>query len=221
MSKLRKSVVDQIYNAIENTYFGLDNFDLAFPKDGSPLVQISFIPQPSYSFSILDDYNDDGKVATSESPGEFKVSDNCDEIAIGAAIYRIEKWSKRIRQELSSVGIKNKENNELFEKIDEYVKTLNEPDEGFESSEIEVLKSQLADLQAKFEELSAKSIITEKELNKLKDQIVGAENDLNSYSKDIWYKTSMRKIVGTTKAILTSKEGKDVALALVKKMIGM
>jgi hypothetical protein len=41
--------------------------------------------------------------------------------------------------------------------------------------------------------------MTEAELKLLKNQINGAEKNLPVFSKAIWYKTSMRKVVGTTK----------------------
>ena len=221
MTDLRKSVVDQIYGAVASTYFGPDNYEVTFPDDGSPLAKIVFLAHPNYVFSIYEDYGNDGKVQTNESPGDFKVSDEYSDITIRSAIDRIDKWARRVRQELSSTGIRNAEADDVFNKIDEYVKSLESPNEGFANSEIEELKVQLSELQSKFEELSEKSIITETELKSLKYQIAGAEKDLTVFSKEIWYKTSMRKVVGTTKSILTSKEGREVALGLVKKMIGL
>jgi len=221
MTELRKNVIDQIYQAAGSTYFGSDNYEVTFPDNGSPLAKIVFIARPGYVFSIHDDYGNEGKVRTSESPGEFKISDEYGELTIRAAIERIDKWARRIRQELSSTGIRNAEAEDVFNQIDEYVKSLDAPDEGFANTEIEQLKSQLLELQSKFEDLLEKSIITESELKNLKVQISGAEKDLTIFSKEIWYKTSMRKIVGTTKAILTSKEGREVALGVAKKIIGL
>lgn len=221
MPTLRKNVIDQIYNVVETTYFGSDNYQITFPENGTVLVKIVFLAQPSYYFLINETYNNDGRVQTNEIPGEFKISDEYKELTINTAIERITKWANRVRQELTSTGVRSSEANDVFNQIDEYVKTLDNPSENFTKHEVEQIRSQLSDLQSKFEELLEKSTITEAELKRLKIQISSAENDLKVFNKDIWYKTSMRKIIGTTKAILTSKEGKEVALGIVKKMLSL
>lgn len=101
------------------------------------------------------------------------------------------------------------------------MQSLESPNDTFSGSEIDELKTKLHDLENRFEELLKKSQITESELKSVKAQIRGAEQDLPVFSKAIWYKTSMRKVVGTTKSILTSKEGREVALGLMKKLIGL
>ena len=219
MTELRKSIVDRIYREVGSTYFGTDNYKVTFPESGSPLVNIVFIAEPSYIFTIDDDYSKDGRVSTNESPGDFKNSNEYDDLSIQSAIGRIDSWAKRVRQELSSNGIKEIIPDDVFEKIDEYVASLKSPKENFTQTEIEELKKNLSELQIKFEDLLEKSVITETDLKALKNQINGAEKDLPVFSKEIWYKISMRKVVGTTKSILTSKEGRYVALGLVKKLI--
>lgn len=221
MPALRKNVIDQIYDVVENTYFGSDNYQITFPDKGTALAKIVFLAQPNYYFSINESYNSGDRVQTNEIPGEFKTIDEHKELTINLAIERISKWANRVRQELTAVGVRSSDTNDVFNQIDEYVKTLDAPNESFSNIEIEKIKSQLSELQSKFEDLLEKSTITEAELKRLKLQISNAENDLTAFNKDIWYKTSMRKIIGTTKAILTSKEGKEVALGIVKKIIGL
>ncbi|WP_415251539.1 Chromate resistance protein ChrB [Sulfurimonas sp.] len=105
--------------------------------------------------------------------------------------------------------------------MDEYVDTLEQPNEKFTSIEIEELKKKLNNLEIKFDDLLQKNVINENELRVLKQQLNGAEQDLSAFTKKIWYKTSMRNVIGKTKSILTSKEGREVALGLVKKLIGL
>lgn len=221
MTELRKSVVDSIYEAVSSTYFGADNYEVTFPESGSPLVKIVFLAQPNYIFTIYDDYRNEGRVSTNESPGAFKLNDEYTDLGITSISNRIDAWAGRIRKELSSIGVRKPDTDEIFEKIDEYVQSLESPNDTFSGSEIDELKTKLHDLENRFEELLEKSQITESELNSLKAQIRGAEQDLPVFSKAIWYKTSMRKVVGTTKSILTSKEGREVALGLMKKLIGL
>jgi chromosome condensin MukBEF ATPase and DNA-binding subunit MukB len=177
MTELRKNVIDQIYQAVGSTYFGSDNYEVTFPDNGYPLAKIVFIARPSYVFSIHDDYNNEERVRTNESPGELKISDEYCELTIRVAIERIDKWARRIRQELSSTGVRKTEADDVFNQIDEYVKSLDAPDEGFAKTEIDQLQSQLSELQSKFEDLLEQSIITESELKNLKEQISGAEKD--------------------------------------------
>jgi len=219
MSELRKNIIDKIYEEVSDTHFGIDNFSTTFPTNSSTLVKIVFLADPSYTFLIQESYDED--IITQESPGSFKNTTEYSGLSMEKAIRRIRAWSQRLRSELSSSGIKEEETDEIFTKIDEYVDTLEEPNKKFTNNEIEELKEKLHGLENKFDDLLEKNIINENELKTLKQQLNGAEQDLLNFSKKIWYKTSMRNVIGKTKSILTSKEGREVALGLVKKLIGL
>lgn len=218
MTELRKSVIDTIHQEVSSTYFGRDNYKVEFPGGSSVLVKITFIAQPKYQFTISDTYSG---ISTLEEPGAVKNSEEYSDLNMEKAIRRIDGWARRVRQELSSAGITEEKPDDFFIQIDEFVDSLKSPNEKFSTNEIDTLKAKLDTLEANFKELQEKSVITENELKTLKSQINSAEKDLIIYTKDIWYKTSMRKVVGTTKSILTSKEGKEVALGIVKKLIGL
>ncbi len=219
MTDLRKSAIDSVYNAINSTYFGVDNFEFQFPHETDILVEIVFLAVPTYIYAIH--YSNGKEVVVVESPGVYQISDESGEITFQSAVNGIENWTEHIRKELSSIGVREKQTDDVIDEINIYIDSLDNPAEAFTDNEVETLTKQLSELKKKFEELLEKNTITENELKRLKSHIENAETDLKVFSKEIWYKISMRKIVGTTKSILTSKEGKDIAVKLVKKLIGL
>ncbi len=217
MTLLRKTIIDKIYIFLDNTSFGRDSYNINFPSDGNPLFEITFLAFPEYSF-LLNEFK--GEIKTYISPGVYKTQDSNTYSDITRAISEILTWSARIREELTSQGLREEDQSEYFNQIDEYIESLKEPSKRFSDSEIEQLKKKLNDLEAKFEDLYKKTIVTEQELNILKSKTDGAKKDLQFYSKEIWYKTAMRGIIGTSKRILSTKEGKQVAVEIFKKLIG-
>lgn len=220
MTALRKAVIDSIYQALDDSYFGGSNYEVIFPDSPPLLVQITFLADRSFHFRIYDDAMSPGKIKTAESPGEIKISDERRDLLMKTAIERIDKWSLRIRQDLSSQGIKIKNpDDDILSQIDEYVRSLESPGEGFESSEVEGLKAQLSELQDKFEDLLRRSVINENELRNIKQQINGAKEDLSKFTKEAWYKTSFRKVASASMKILKTKETREIIAAAVKKLL--
>jgi hypothetical protein len=115
VSELRKNVIDKIYEEVSETHFGIDNFSITFPTNSSTLVKIVFLADPSYSFLIEESYDDD--IATKESPGNFKNTTEYSGLTMEKAIWNINGWSERLRSELSSVGIKEENTDEMFTKM--------------------------------------------------------------------------------------------------------
>ena len=69
--------------------------------------------------------------------------------------------------------------------------------------------------------LSDKHQLTEESLTALREAISNAKEDLPNLPKQVWYRVAAAKIATTTKEVFKSKEGRAIAYAGAKKMLGL
>lgn len=231
MPKLRQTIICQIYSALENSSFSLRDFKV--DVEGSDyLVHIVFVPRPQYEFSIVErDFAvrtltdffrqtpPDIRLATIESPGEYRIEDTRKHDSIEQCIGRIAQWCQNIKEDLSA-RIHVQEELEEFET--EMERRINEAAAGdsqekFSESEVSSLSQKLDSLAEKFEELERANTITEKELAEVRAELEKMKGTLPIYPKSTWYKTAGHKLMDEIKRILTGKVGHEFLLALAKK----
>ena len=222
MTNLNKSLIDEIYSALERSDFGLANFEADFPYKGKYIIIIAFKPYPDYKFIVHDVGGNPHRVAIEESPGDFLKFEVNGGLGFESISIRIASWTENIKMEIQSHGVRDKNLDEITSQIDQLVNQhVDKPERKFDQSEITDLENRLQKLEARFEGLLEDNKITKNELVKLKGQIVQASEDIPKFSKGVWYRLSLNKIVGTLKEIIKSKEGRDILKEAIKKMIGL
>lgn len=219
MPKLRHSVIETILTRLETSRFGLAAYKAEFPDRGDTLFRITFTPDPTYTLELSESRN---TIWLNMIPGEFKTRDTVNCESIDTAISLIGIWTSNISSELIALGCKRPSIDDIVNTIDSYInEKITEPDTKFDQSEIEQLKTRLANLENKFNELLSATEITKTEHQNIKRDIDSAVKDVTIYSKRVWYKTSMAKVLSTVKAIATSKEGRDLIATAAKKALGL
>lgn len=166
----------------------------------------------------------DGKdsVWIKQAPGEHKAIDVVSYGSVDHAIHAIGSWSVGVGEELMARGRNRVSVDEIIETIDAYInEKVSEPDVRFGSVEIDELNSRLSSLEARFKELLDKSEISKPEYNQVKKSIDAATQDVGVYTKRIWYKTSMTKVLSAVKSIVVLKEGRELLSSAAKKLLGL
>ena len=218
--KIRGHVADEIVNNLAMSFCGLENFIINWNVKGMELCKITFAPQPNYFLELSENGGYPNTLAARASPGDLKHEEIYGGLSIDEALDQIYGWTGRIEEELRSFSKEKQSTDEILAEISSKIdENIENPEENFESSEIQNLKDRLETLSVKFDELYQSSKITEEELKKLKAQIVTAEQDLPIYTKGVWYKLHMNKIFSTLKKAATSKEGREVITAAIKKFL--
>ncbi|WP_394239137.1 hypothetical protein [Pseudomonas anguilliseptica] len=219
MAILRHSVIESIYTYLDGTIYGASAFVAEFPEKGDVLFKIVFSADHKYSISYAEK-NSNGYV--SMSPGRHKNTEVIACKSIDEAQQYINDWAVGIRQELMAISRIRNSVDDVAEVIDAFIKDkLEEPDGRFSSSEIEELRERLLSLERRFEELLEKSEISKHEYSDVKKSIDIASSEVAIFTKRVWYKTAMTKVLSTVKAIANSKEGRDLIASAAKKMLGL
>lgn len=232
MPKLRQTIISQIYSALESTGFSLRDFKV--DVEGSDhLAHIVFVPKPQYEFSIaekdfavrpLTDFlrqtPPDIRLATIESPGEYKIKDIRKHESIEQCIGCITTWCQNIKEDLA---VRIPVQDELDEFEAEIERQINEvagdSQEKFSETEVSALSKKLDGLAERFEELKRANTITENELVVVKAELEKMKGTLPIYPKSAWYKTAGHSLLDVTKRILKTKEGREFLLSSAKKFL--
>ncbi len=232
MAKIRRTIISEIYSALEKNDFSLSDFKVDL-EETKAFVLISFLPFPEYTFEIterdvavrslttmLTPSPADMKLFTIESPGEYKTSASRQYSSIHDCISRIPLWCENIQSELSA-PIPEPVTVEEFEKeLNEAINNkAGDSVERFNEEEVSALKEKLEALNEKFEKLQKSNNITEKELSDVKIEVERMKSNLTTYPKSTWYKVSGHKILDMMKNFIKTKEGKDLLASSIKSLI--
>lgn len=219
MAQLRDSVINDVLDRLEGTRFGLGAYKVDFPDKGTTLFKITFLPDEKYFLELS---SDRASIWLRMSPAEFKTSGAVSFDAIDDAVGYIGAWAATVGEELMARARKRVSIDEIVESIDLYInEKVSAADSGFEHQEIETLKARLSSLEERFKEFLDRDEITRQEYQSVKAAIDTASNDVSIYSKKVWYKTAMTKVLSTVKSIVVSKEGRELMLSAAKKTLSL
>jgi hypothetical protein len=79
--------------------------------------------------------------------------------------------------------------------------------------------AQLDSLLEKFEQLERQSAITTEELESVKREIKNMREDLNYFSKGVWYRTAGNKILNLVSRFTNTKDGRSLVSEPVKGLL--
>lgn len=236
MPKLRNSIITQILDYLEYGDFCIEDFDAKFPDNTSILAKLTFKALPKYSFT-LDETNSGGSVGsalvamgqgnaekiirTIEQPGEYKNYESRVHDDIDSAIRRVSTWVYGIREDL--IHSRSTVRTAIDDLTAEFQASIDEkiehPEEYFKEEEQNELIKKLDELQKRIEALETEMDLDPKQTEKIEKAIQKSKSDVKIYPKGVWYKTAGTKLMKLLKEVLKTKEGRDLAADIVKKLI--
>lgn len=236
MSKLKKSIISRVNWALDAGKFCKEDFNLSFPSDAAELVKIEFIACSKYSFKITEAvsgatallraaalYTPDPDAKeffqTMESPGDYKNTERKNFKTIDHCIDRISMWLSNLHEDLTLRDDNTKSDLEDFteslrKQIDERI--TESPDKHFTTDEGEELKLKLDELSKKIIELEKQFKLAKKDIAPLEAAIKNSKENIDSYPKNIWYRTSGNKILSALKKLAKTKEIREFLLEAAK-----
>lgn len=235
MANLKNSVISRILSQLEYGDFCREDFDLTLPDGSSVLAEVKFRALPKYSF-VIDEHHTGNKFAlaiafqenetkkvirTIESPGDYRNSENHTHQDIGSAIDRISDWVRNIREDLvhSREVLRTTIDDlsaEFQESIDEKIEN---PEEYFGEDEQSDLINKLNELQERVEKLEQELELDPKDTAKIESAIEKSKADIKLYPKGVWYKTVGTKLMKLLRQILKTKEGREIAADVAKRLL--
>lgn len=237
MAKLKNSIITQILNNLSNGDFCREDFTIHFPDGSSTFAKLIFSAMPKYTFEIKDhltssskfditaiyqDKTESKKVIRSiESPGDYLNNEYHTHDDISGAVDRITNWVRNIREDL--IHSKNTVEATVDELTAEFQASIDEkignPEQYFQDKEKDDLIAKLDELKRRVESLEAEMGIDPKQAKAIENAIEKSKADVDLYPKGVWYKTSGNKLMKLFKGVLKSKEGREIATDIIKKLI--
>jgi hypothetical protein len=224
MSRLRPSIMASIEKALSRSYFGRGSFSVTYPDKGEILCAISFLPLPANLCALGEGKRGDDPMHlyAHTSPGAYKVKDDFWLHAVENFPYRVEEWSKRIREDLAKPPTAEAEIEQFRHKLEEELEKQGASAEGhFSEQEAAEMAARLDEMASKLSELQERQQITEEELSRLKKVLDGAKDDLQTYPKAVWYRVTATRIWEATKKVVGSAEGRAVLAAEARRLLGL
>lgn len=237
MPNLKNSIISEILNNLNYGDFCREDFTVDFPDGSSELAVIFFTALPKYSFRIEEHYTDGNRFAsvlasmqeseankvirTIESPGDYRNDENHNHHSIKPAVGRVVNWVENIREDLihSRDAVRatiDEATAEFQSSIDE---SIENPEEYFQDQEKEDLISKLNELQRRVESLESEMGIDPKKVAVIEQAIEKSKTDIEVYPKGVWYKTVGTKLMKLLKETLKTKEGRELAADILKKLV--
>lgn len=220
MPKLRPTSVQRLKDQLEDTRFGLVGFEVKFPDTYNVLANVTFTGAKGFTLKVGE--SSQNKVYVNCAPGEFKAEDTYVFDTFDEALDCIKPWSRRIYEDLR---VKGEDLNELAafrQRLDAYLKESVQDEQGiFTDAEVDDISTKLSALEQRLAEMEEKHLLTEKELNQLKQVLSDARNDLPELPKGVWYRTAGGKIWEVMKKAAGTSEARQVLADAAKKLLGL
>jgi len=130
-------------------------------------------------------------------------------------------WVKNIREDLihSKDAVRTTIDDitaEFQSSIDENIEN---PEQYFQDQEKIDLIAKLDELQKRVESLEAEMGIDPKQAKVIETAIEKSKADVDLYPKGVWYKTAGTKLMKLFKEALKTKEGREIASDIIKRLI--
>ncbi|TAM44013.1 MAG: hypothetical protein EPN55_12335 [Gammaproteobacteria bacterium] len=218
MKKLRPLSLRGIEQILDDSYFTKASFQITNAPDDEPFLVISFVPDDRFFFKAYSAESEKQKYLTYEAPGnhmstgeEYEYSD------FNKVEWAIRSWAKRIKEDYDQRASAKDEIEEFVEKLR---KQFPEAPEGeFTDSEVENLKARLSDLENVVEQQAQKLKASEWEISQFKKEIEAIKGDLHRFPKPVWYKVAGNKILKAVGKFLTSGEGRQLIVEVIKRLL--
>lgn len=237
MPNLKNSIISEILNNLNYGDFCREDFTTHFPDASSTLAKLVFSSLPKYELVIEEHVTGGNRFAvalmhqteperkkvirTIESPGDYRNDEYHTHNDISDAVDRVTYWVKNIREDLihSKDAVRTTIDDitaEFQSSIDENIEN---PEQYFQDQEKIDLIAKLDELQKRVESLEAEMGIDPKQAKVIETAIEKSKADVDLYPKGVWYKTAGTKLMKLFKEAVKTKEGREIASDIIKKLI--
>ncbi len=217
--------------------FCREDFTTDFPNGSSTLAKLVFSSMPKYEFEIEEHVTGGNRFAvalmqqseperkkvirTIESPGDYRNDEYHIHNNISDAVDRVTDWVRNIREDL--IHSKDAVRTTIDDITAEFQSIMDEnienPEQYFEDQEKIDLIEKLDELQKRVESLEAEMGIDPKQAKVIETAIEKSKADVDLYPKGVWYKTAGTKLMKLFKETLKTKEGREIASDIIKRLI--
>lgn len=237
MPNLKNSIISEIMNNLNYGDFCREDFTTQFPDGSSTLAKLVFSALPKYKFEIEEHITSGNNFAlalmhqaeperkkvirTIESPGDYRNDEYHTHSNISDAVNRVTNWVRNIREDLihSKDAVRTTIDDitaEFQSSIDENIEN---PEQYFQDQEKIDLIAKLDELQKRVESIESEMGIDPKQAKAIETAIEKSKADVDLYPKGVWYKTAGTKLIKLLKEALKTKEGREIASDIIKKLI--
>lgn len=220
---LRAIVKQEIYDLLENTYFGLSNFDVTFKDTGKQaiLFEVKFLGDSRFIFVARNHYDIGYEFLTKESPGiKFIATEDfrCEDLSI--VCNRLQDWADRVRDELIASNPLAKEVNMLREQLEEHLAGLGqEANNFFTKDEAAELEERLTAFSARLDKLAAENDALKDSVTGLKQTVSDLQGAVELLNRGTWLRMAAGRVMSGLKKMAASKGVQDFALEAAKKLL--
>lgn len=225
MKRIRRQTQKEIFEKLDETEFTQYNFDVNFMDEGDTIIEVFFKPNPNYYFKINEGKSYNNRFITKSLPGEFFLKEETNEFnGFESAMSFIKTWSRRILEDLRE---ENPLIDSAFQEIEkirqEFEKSLSDlnisSDEFFDEDEMSSMQKKLEKLYEEFDKLKEKNKITEKELEKVKEELISINSSIESLPKVTWYRAAGNRVLNIFDRLSKSKEVQKALVNTTKALI--
>lgn len=233
MAKIKQVIIEQIFRQLDGKFFSIPDFEVKFPDDSDVYLTIFFRHDPSYCFSVSEEYEVQGGIArlvgqldskkkphTKESPGDFKAIEWHAHSDFVTALSRIDAWCKNLNGELRAKTPLLKELEALRAQFDErFSAEIPDPEGRFTPDELDSLAQKFDLLHAKLTSLEEQHQITKQELEAALVDIKSIKDNAASLPKGLWAKITKSRMAALIGRVASSPEGRKFMLEAAEKLL--
>lgn len=221
MPNITKTARKLIHETLDSTDFSVMNFDISYPEAEDELLEITYIDNEYYYFSLKHDIaNLDIPFHANFSPGGIfvDVDDNVEQF--DGVLKLIEIWCENIKNEVFSSSFAFSEIEKMKEEFNRKLnENIKEKGEKFGSDEIKSLKKTLSDFSKELDKLKKENKITAMILNEIKKDLNQLKRNLEILPKKSWLRSASGKLWNISAKLLTSKAGQALIVKITDRLL--
>ena len=227
---LRAVVKQEIYDLLENTYFGLSNFDVAFnderksiktEKESFVIFEVRFIGDSRFKFVAEKNNSFLKTLSTRESPSlKFITSEKFECKDIEQLCHRLKDWTERLHEELVAYNPLAKEVSALREQLEEHLAGLGqEANDFFTKDEAAQLEERLSAFSARLDKLAVENDALKDCVAGLKQTVSDLQGAVELLNRGTWLRMAAGRVLSGLKKMAASKGVQDFAIEAAKKLL--
>lgn len=241
MSQLKPSFVREVREALANSKFTAEDFDLELPS-GRVLLKISFLYKPEYYLALLEEEKSEAVItelgyltggkrtervkqvvySVRMVPGRFKVESIAEVSNPGDVLSEIPRWCENVRADLYALAPSHDPLDQLRQKLNENLDGLvQEPNSFFTEEELKVVDVRFDRLYEEISNLREQYSLTKQQLSDLLNEFEEFKSSARAYPKGIWAKVTGNKLVKATGKMFNTPEGRTFLFQQARRVLGM
>jgi cell division protein FtsB len=217
---LRQKTKNEIIAILDDSYFGLSNFDLTFSDGKNIWLTILFIPNYQFVYEVTSRSSSEFPFVSSAAPGiKFLAAERDIHSKLEEAISGIPAWLERIKEEVLDSNPIIRELDRVRNELNERINKLEDQNDFFSIDEVSYLIDRLDELQTKFDALSGENEELRAAVAVIEQNLMDLKDASEKVNKATWYRMAGSKLLKGAKSVMGSKEARQFALEAAKKML--